>query len=84
LIDRIRDDLPVPSVLNVATPGPVCMGDILDAAQIGWDYGPPAASARPRVTMSVAKLGRLMPLPAMTAQQMVADWRETRAWANAT
>jgi nucleoside-diphosphate-sugar epimerase len=77
LIDNICNGESLPDVLNVASPGPVAMGDILDAMGTDWHYGPPSLATRPRVTMSMARLNEVVPLYRMSAHDMVSDWQGT-------
>ena len=67
------DGAALPVVLNVAQPGRIAMGDLLDAAGRDWGFGPPNAAALPRLTLATNRLEALLPLPAATAQTLVAD-----------
>jgi len=75
----MRDDLP--AVLNVAAPGAVEMGALLDAAGLGWTPRPASAGAIPSVELDVTALrgftsfrpGDSLP------ETMVAEWREMEA-----
>jgi hypothetical protein len=64
----------LPAILNIASPGPVAMADLLDAAHIPWTFGPPRAGAIPRVALSTARLEGIVPLPPADPQAMIAEW----------
>ncbi|TDK50878.1 NAD-dependent epimerase/dehydratase family protein [Antarcticimicrobium luteum] len=70
-----RGDLP--GCLNIAAPGTVEMGALLDAAGLVWTPRPAPAGAIPEVALDVAALGRLVALDpaAGTAEKLVAEWR---------
>ena len=63
----------LPLILNVAQPGWIAMGDLLDAAGRDWGFGPPNAGVLPRLTLATDRLAALLPLPATTAADLVAD-----------
>jgi len=69
----------LPPVLNVAAPGTVGMGALLDAAGLAWTPRPAGEGAIPEVALDVARLAAFHPfapedsLPAA----MVAEWRAT-------
>ena len=67
----------LPGVLNVAAPGGVAMGTLLDAAGLGWTPRPAPASAIPDVQLDIAALTRLVPLDAACGlpETLVAEWR---------
>lgn len=67
----------LPRVLNVAAPRPVAMGALLDAAGIGWSFGPTNPASRPQVTLDTRRLQALVRLPPNASQPraIVADWR---------
>lgn len=69
----------LPPVLNLALPGAVEMGALLDAAGLPWVPRPAGAGAIPEVELDTALLGSLLPLDARPArpEELVADWRET-------
>ena len=63
----------LPVLLNVAQPGRIAMGDLLDAAGRDWGFGPPNAAVLPRLTLASDRLAALVPLPAASAADLVAD-----------
>lgn len=65
----------LPRILNIASPPPVAMSSLLDAAGIAWSFGPPRAGAIARVGLATDRLAAICPLPVVTAAQMVAEWR---------
>lgn len=67
----------LPGVVNIATPGVLEMGALLDAAGLDWTPRPAPDSAIPEVTLDVGLLQGLYPLPpgAGLPETMVAEWR---------
>lgn len=80
---RVLGDLLVaphlPPVLNLAAPGGVEMGDLLDAADLDWTPRAAPDSAIPEVRLSVAALEHITRFaPAdSTAAGLVAEWQKT-------
>jgi len=72
---RRRD---LPGALNIAAPGAVEMGALLDAAGLAWAPRPAPAGAIPEVALDVTALAGLVALApeAGTAQMLVAEWRD--------
>jgi nucleoside-diphosphate-sugar epimerase len=70
-----RDDLP--GVLNVAAPGVIEMGALLEAAGLGWTPRAAPDSAIPEVGLETTRLTGLVALEPgeATAAAMVAQWR---------
>ncbi len=70
-----RDDLP--GLINVAAPGAVEMGALLDIAGLGWTPRPAPADAIEEVRLATDRLAGLVALPARagTAAAIVAEWR---------
>jgi UDP-glucose 4-epimerase len=73
----------LPAVLNVASPQPVEMQALAEAAgkRIIWQDAP--ATALQKVTLNTSRLERLLPEveSLTTASQMIDDWHELEAWA---
>ncbi|MBK0329334.1 NAD(P)-dependent oxidoreductase [Rhodobacteraceae bacterium F11138] len=71
----------LPEVLNVAAPGAIGMGALLDAADLGWTPRVPEDSAIPEVRLSTETLERFTAFaPAeSTAAEMVAQWCALKA-----
>ncbi len=71
----------LPEVLNVAAPGAIAMGALLDAADLGWTPRVPDDSAIPEVRLCTETLERFTRFaPAeCTAAGMVAQWRALEA-----
>lgn len=65
----------VPDVLNVAQPGTVEMGALLEAAGLPWTPRPAPESAIAEVALDVARLARLVEMEPGRAEGMVAEWR---------
>ena len=72
LIRRAPD---LPGVLNLAQPGAVAMGDLLDAAGLPWDFGPARAGAVPRALVATDRLQAMLPVPVATASALAAELR---------
>lgn len=68
----------LPDVLNVAAPGVIEMGALLDAAGLGWTPRAAADTAIAEVRLSTTAVQRIIRFaPAdSTAAQMVAEWHE--------
>ena len=68
---------PLPPVLNVAAPGLLEMGALLDAAGLAWAPRPAPPAAIPEVALDVALLGGFCPFDPRDslAATMVAEWR---------
>lgn len=65
----------LPPILNIASPPPVPMSGLLDAADIAWQFGPKRTATVPRVGLATDLLARFCPLPPTTPAQIVAEWR---------
>ena len=65
----------LPAALNIAQPGAVVMGDLLNAARLPWGFGPDRPGTVPRVVVHTERLQGLMPVPDATAAGLVADLR---------
>ena len=67
----------LPEALNVATPGMMEMGALLDAAQLAWTPRPAPDSAIARVCLSTRMLERFTSLTSAegTASEMLRQWR---------
>ncbi len=66
----------LPATLNVAAPGAVAMGDLLDAAHLDWTPRPATGNTIANVTLDITRLARFTdfhPLDS-TAAGIVADW----------
>lgn len=66
----------LPDVLNVASPGPVEMGALLDAAGLGWVARPAPQTAIAGVALSTDALARFTTLPEASPADLVAQWRK--------
>lgn len=71
----------LPRVINIAAPGVVAMGALLDAAGMAWRHGPENPAVLPRAEVDTTTLERLLPGCAgrADAAALVADWRATIA-----
>jgi len=71
----------LPPVLNVAAPGAVEMGHLLDAADLGWAPRPAHDGVIWNVTLDTARLAAIYPFDrkVSSAAQIVKDWRTWRA-----
>lgn len=79
----VRDGLP--GVLNLALPGPVAMGDLLDAAGLQWGDRPAPDHAIPLVALDLERLSANVTFPdgAATPARLVAEWRHDHDLAKA-
>jgi nucleoside-diphosphate-sugar epimerase len=73
LAARAVEGAALPMILNVAQPGRIAMGDLLDAAGREWSFGAPNPAVLPRLTLNTERLAALLPLPAASAPDLVAD-----------
>lgn len=75
LCDLLAHQGPLPDVLNLAQPGVVAMGDLLDAAGVAHVPKPQTPADVPRLELDVSALAALVDLPAATAAGLVAEAR---------
>ena len=75
LVMRAAKGAPLPKILNIAAPKPVYMADLLIAAKHPFCFGPPNADVIPKVSLCTSRLAALVPLSAMPAETIVADWQ---------
>lgn len=70
----------LPAVLNIACPGTVAMGDLLDAAGLDWHPRPAPADVIAQVELDTTRLAALSPVGAAPADPagMVANWCRMR------
>lgn len=69
----------LPPVLNIAAPGVVEMGALLEAAGLPWTPRPAPETAIARVELATDRLTALVPLAPATPEALVAEWRGDRA-----
>jgi len=70
---RVRD---LPGALNIAAPGLVEMGVLLDAAGLAWSARAAPDSAIPELALSTQALAQIVALPQSTRpEELVAEWR---------
>lgn len=76
LVHIANSQAPMPRLLNVATPEPVSMADLLEAAGHTWSARQAPNTAIPRVHLDTSRLESLVTLPkgASAAEALVADW----------
>ena len=68
----------LPALINVASPGVIEMGELLDAAGLGWEGRPAPAHAIPSVELDVSRLVTLIDkVPLSDAVALVQEWRNT-------
>ncbi|NDW44259.1 NAD(P)-dependent oxidoreductase [Ruegeria sp. PrR005] len=72
----------LPAVLNIASPGTVAMGDLLDAAGLDWHPRPAPADVIAQVELDTTRLAALSPVGASPSDPagMVADWQRIRPY----
>jgi len=69
----------LPAALNIACPGMVEMGALLDAAGLAWTPRPAPQEAIKEVCLSTALLERFITLPETSPDALVAQWRTMSA-----
>jgi nucleoside-diphosphate-sugar epimerase len=84
LVRLARAGQPLPPVLNVAAKGALAMADLLTAADLDWDYGPPNPATLARVTLDTSSLADLVPQPPTSARGLIQEWRQVSAEAQVT
>jgi nucleoside-diphosphate-sugar epimerase len=79
VLDALCGRKDLPGVLNVAAPGTVEMGALLDAAELAWRSRPAPDTAIRRVALDVTRLGGLVELDpaAGDAGTLVSEWKAT-------
>jgi len=67
----------VPEIMNVATPQPVYMGDLLDAAGLSWTAQPAPPDAIASVVLDTSRIEALFAFPpdASSPKSLLSDWR---------
>ena len=70
----------LPAVLNVAAPGPVEMGVLLDAAALPWTPRPATEATVPRVHLDTGRLAPFVSIApeAATPAGIVAEWQAVK------
>ncbi len=68
----------LPQILNIATPLPVAMSALLDAAALPWRFGPANPAVISEVSLDTARLQSLIRLPPTSGhpRSLVAEWRQ--------
>ena len=74
-LDRLCAMDGLPAALNLAQPGPVEMGALLEAAGLAWHPRPAPPGAIPEVALDLAQLALRLPLVPATPAGLVAEWR---------
>jgi nucleoside-diphosphate-sugar epimerase len=65
----------LPAILNVASPNPLAMADVLAAAGLPFDWTPAPATALHRLVLDTTALARVVALPPVTPAALVAEAR---------
>ncbi|MBL4898006.1 MAG: NAD-dependent epimerase/dehydratase family protein [Colwellia sp.] len=74
VLSRLLDpDLVLPSVVNVAHPGVIPMDAILNAAGVPFEWRAAPATALHKLEIDVTRLNTLVPMPSVSAAQLVAE-----------
>lgn len=69
----------LPDVLNVAAPGLIQMGELLDAAGCAWTPRPAPDTALREIALDVTRLTRLIPLDPATPAALAQEWHDMKA-----
>jgi nucleoside-diphosphate-sugar epimerase len=76
LIAMATSGRPLPPVINIAQPGPIAMGDLMQAAGLPWRPRPAGPAAIPLVHLLTARADALIgPLPPATPAGLIAEAR---------
>lgn len=75
VLERLCLTPDLPALLNIAAPGVVEMGALLDAAGLAWTPRPAPVGAIAQVALDVTGLCARLPLAPATAAGLVAEWR---------
>lgn len=73
LIALAQKGTALPPVLNIARPGCIAMGDLLDAAGAEWSRRAAPPDALPSLELDLEKLGRLLPLAPASATALALE-----------
>jgi nucleoside-diphosphate-sugar epimerase len=71
----LAHDGPLPPVLNLASPNPLDMADVLNAMGLPFDWQPAPPTALHRLALDTTALSRIVALPPLTAADLVAEAR---------
>lgn len=75
VLERLCLTPDLPALLNIAAPGVVEMGALLDAAGLAWTPRPAPEEAIAQVALDVTGLRARLPLAPAKAAGLVAEWR---------
>lgn len=73
-----------PAIINIASPAPIEMHSLLDAAGLTWTPRPAPATAIPMVCLDTALLQSLAPVAPPTARDLVDQWRAVQPFVTPT
>lgn len=80
LLGRLERGEAVPSVLNIAQPGPLAMADLLDADGHPWNFGPTRDGVLAKMELSTDLLQACCDLPFASASGVLAELRMLGEW----
>jgi nucleoside-diphosphate-sugar epimerase len=69
----------LPLCMNIASDPALGMGDLLQAAGMDWEFGPTRPVPVPRAVLDLRRLQSILPQLETSADDLVAEWRATRA-----
>lgn len=75
VIEDLAKRQDAPSIVNIAQPGLIEMGALLDAAKLAWAPQPAPEGVIPEVSLSTRLLSRYVGLQIATPADLVAQWR---------
>lgn len=74
LLEKVALGIRLPPILNIASPNPVYMADLLTAARRPYRFGPSRSDTIPKVQLSTKRLADFVHLPNADAGEIVKDW----------
>jgi len=75
LVTLLAHPGPLPAILNVAAPNPLTMAEVLDAIPHPYHFAPAPEGALHRLALDTRRLAALMPLPPVSAADLLAEAR---------
>lgn len=80
LLAKVAAEASLPTILNLAQPGPVTMAGLLQAAGHDFHFGPERAGVLDRMGLDTGLLQSVMPVLPASPEGLVAEWRGMGGW----